>query len=467
MSESKKYSNEEMQQLMETNTWWKEITDEIDRVYMIYQLKDVVSAEQKSEAVEAMFEHSLISEKDLIKAQSDSVFEEAKSIIEKLKTGDKFPDRLIELYNSKIPVALNVINQTVLALNPLLSSQTVQSEIENLWNSNRSSLKNIDLSRLPQNLYVKNADDRYILRSVIRLSELDGFFQNNKPYPFASDTYTPASVRNSDTKTIEVGFGALNEETESLLNQRVNYLAYRVYNPLWYCQMERYEPEYVTFRLKWINESQLIEYLYEHHKAGKDVISIFISLYNNEERLDRLKTAISFCPITQNYGTLFSEAVDSYKDGRYGVCATALLPMIEGIIWEFAWWWNETKGGLFDREITHIEYKDSTSFELLKPDGSKTGGRPNIGKLLQQTKFGEEVYFEVVEYLTTELFEERNPTLHGRDPHYGSKKKAASLLFVIETLERQITGALKQDIGEHFIDLIKSGKLNESEISNT
>jgi len=192
--------------------------------------------------------------------------------------------------------------------------------------------------------------------------------------------------------------------------------------------------------------------LYEKHKLGQDVSSVFVSFYKNEDRLIRLKNAISSCPITRPYKTVFIESFDSFRDKRFHVCATSLLPMIEGVIWEFAWWWNEINGGLFDRHITPAEYKTRSNFQLLKADGSKVNGRPNIGALLRQTKFGERVYFEVVEYLVEELFEERNPVLHGREPTYGSEKKAAALLFVIETLEREITGAIKEHLGKNLTD---------------
>lgn len=451
MSKDKKLSPEEIEQLMKTNPWWKEISDELDRVFMLQRLKGVVSDEQKSEVVEAMFEYLFISEEELASAQSDPVFAEAKTIIEALNAGDAFPDRLVELYNSKIPEALDRINQAVLTLIPLLSNKAVQTEVEQLWISNRSALESVDINDLPPNLYVRTPDDRYILRSILNLQQLDKRFRNYSLYPFGSDTYTPAAVGESEDRHIKVGVGATNERAEHSINQRAKYLAYRVYNPLWHQEMERFEPDYVTFRLKWINDAELLKYLYEQHKAGKDVVSVFVSLYEDEERLNRLKNAISSCPVTQAYGALFSEAVDSYKDGRSSVCATALLPLIEGLIWEFAWWWNEVNGGLFDRAITRAEYKDSNTFQLLKEDGSKVKGRPNIGKLLRQTRFGEEVYFEVVEYLVVELFEERNPTLHGREPNYGSRKKAAALLFVVETLERQITGAIKEHIGKNLI----------------
>jgi hypothetical protein len=452
MSEDKKLSREEIEQLMKTDPWWKEISDELDRVYMLHRLNEIVSDEQKSEVIQALFEYLLISEDDLTTAQSDPVFIEARTIIEGLNSGDTFPDRLVDLCNSKVPEALNRIDQAVSTLIPLLSNTTVQTEVERLWATNRAVFESIDINQLPRNLYVSSPDDRYILRCIRKLLHLDSQFRNGRVYPFGSDAYVPAAVSPSDQDHIAVGMGAIDESTAASVNRRAQYLAYRVYDPLWAQEMERFEPEYVSFKFKWLNDAELLRSLYERHKHGQDVSSVFVSFYKNEDRLIRLQNAISSCPITQPYNKAFTESVDSYRDKRFSVCATSLLPMIEGIIWEFAWWWNEINGGLFDRNITRAEYKSSSNFELLKADGSKIGGRPNVGKLLRQTRFGDQVYFEVVEHLVGELFEERNPVLHGREPAYGIEKKAAALLFVIETLERQITGAIKEHLGKNLTD---------------
>jgi hypothetical protein len=467
MSKKGTFSQGEMEQLLKTDPWWMEISDEIDRVYSVHQLKDIVSDEQKHEVVEAMFEYLLISEEDLARAETDPIFQEAKGIIAGLKTNDVFPKKLIELYESKIPEALNRIDNTTRTIISILSIQAVRSEVEALWMGNRSVFGTLDMNNLPPGLHVSSPDDRYILRSVIRLQELDNLFRNYDIQPLPSNTYTPAAVSRVENDQITIGVGAANENAEQSLNQRARYLAYRIYDPLWHHQIQRFEPEYVTFRLKWINDSSLLDHLYEQHKKGKDVISVFMSVYANEERLARLNNAISSCPVTSAYGVLFSEVVNSYRDERFSVAATALLPMIEGIIWEFAWWWNNLDGGLFDRPLTHEEFKEGTAYQLLKSDGSKVNGRPNVGKLLRQTKFGEEVYFEVVEYLVVELFEERNPTLHGREPSYGTKKKAAALLFVIETLERQITGAIKRAIGKDVVDWLGKSEGKNSEQSLT
>jgi hypothetical protein len=457
MSEDKKLSREEIARLMKTDPWWKEISDELDRVYRLHQLNEIVSDDDKNEVTQAMFEYLLITEQDLTTAQSDPVFAQAKSIIEGLNPGDTFPDDLVDLFNSKVPDALNRIDQAVFTLIPLLSNPTVQAEVARLWSTDRDAFESIDINHLPSDLYVSSPDDRYILRCLRDLQRLDSLFRNNQVYPFGSDTYVPAAVSASADGHIRVGMGAANESAVASLNRRAQYLAYRVYDPLWAQEMERFEPEYVSFKFKWLNDAELLHSLYEQHKLGRDVSSVFVSYYKNEDRLIRLKNAISSCPITQPYKQAFIESVDSYNDRRFYVCATSLLPMIEGVIWEFAWWWNGINGGLFDRNITRAEYKSSSSnFQLLKADGSKVNGRPNIGKLLRQTRFGEQVYFEVVEHLVVELFEERNPVLHGREPAYGSEKKAATLLFVLETLERQITDAIKEHIGKNLTDSLKS-----------
>lgn len=437
-------SPEKIGELLENDPWWKEISEEMDRAWMIHHTD--VPNRHKSEVVNALFEYTLIHEEMLKRAEGDPVYAEALSIIGGLKAGDAFPERLFDLHDSKLPEALNRIDGAATRLISLLSDPTVKAEAGRLWASERSALATVDLNNLPRSLYVSTADERYIIRCLVELQELDDLYRNYRVHPFSSDEYFPADVWTSKEETITVGVGDV--------RGRDKYLAYRVYDPLWKQRLERYELEYVTFRLKWAGgalKGSQMDHLYQQHKAGRDALSVFISIYKDEARLDRLRNAISSCPITGRYGYLFGEAADCYKEGKFGACSVALLPIIEGIIWEYAWWWQTIHGGLFDRTVTREQYKSFSGFELLKSDGSRAGGRPNVGQLLRQTKFGEEVYFEIVEYLCVELFQERNPVLHGREPRYGDRKKAAALLFVVETLERQITKAFKEQVGKELI----------------
>jgi hypothetical protein len=462
MSEVRKLSTEEIMNLLENDPWWKEISDEMDRVGMVHRLKGVVPDRHKAETVQTMLEYTFITIDKLNQASTDPVYVEALTIISGLNPGDKFPDRLFELFESQIPQALDRIDQAALQLMPLISDAAVRTELTNLWTSNREAIQAIDLNSLPTKLYVATPDERYVIRALKRLQELDDLFRNYQHYPFCGEDYFQSAVTSDDAEGISVGIGPT--------RWRDKLLAYRVYDPLWDRRMEESEPQYVSFRLKWahgaLSMSEVTQ-LYRQHKAGRDVISAFISFYEDENRLKRLRHAINTCPITKNYGELFGEAVDSFSDGRHKVCSIALLPIIEGIIWEYAWWWNKIHGGLFDTKITYEQYQNGIGFQLLKSDGTRAGGRPNVGQLLRQTKFGEDVHFEVVEYLCEELFGERNPVLHGRKPDYGEHRKAAALLFVVETLERQMTNAIKDKVGEDILQRIEKSATTETPAANS
>lgn len=446
---------EEIDDLLETNPWWKDISDELDRVFMIHQLKGVVPDDHKVEVVNAFREHTFITEEKLRSASSDPVFMEARTILAGLAPEDTFPERLTELYKAKKPEALNRINQTVLRLIFLLSNDSVREKVERFWTSDRSKLELLDLDNPPSDLYVSGSNQRYIMRSLLELSCMEEVVRDHQEYPFRGQVYIPVSVESpgKEYKKMPGEPGA----------ERIDYLAYRVCDPLWDQQMERFEPEYVSFPLKWAGAIFTIKQmmsLYEEHKAGGDLIAEILRLYRNNNRLTRLQNAIASCPMTSSYKELFDEIIENFQNSRFKVCSTSLLPMVEGMLWEFAWWWNSVHGGVFDRPIKRLQYKNRSDFRLLHPDGKRVGGRPNIGALLRKTKFGEVVYVEFVEYLVEELFDERNPVLHGRDPKYGNDKKAAALLLVVETIEREITNESKKEMGKHLLNLIANGAGN-------
>jgi hypothetical protein len=291
MSPVRKRTNDEILDQLENDPWWKEISDEMDRVYMLQQLN--IPAKHKHETVEAMFEYLNISDEDLARAESDPVYQEAKRIIDGLQTGETFPERLFDLYESKIPGAIDRLDQIARNLIPVISVKRVRDKLTAMWDSDREGLAALDVNNLPNELNVQSADDRYVLRSMVRLQELDDRYRNDYVPPLPSKTYTPAAVSIGENNNIRVGMGAANETAERTLKQRSKYLAYRIYDPLWHHQLERFEPEYVTFRLKWINETDLIDRLYRLHKQGEDVLTVFISFCESDERLQRLANAIS------------------------------------------------------------------------------------------------------------------------------------------------------------------------------
>jgi hypothetical protein len=236
MSEVKKLSTEEIMNLLENDPWWKEISDEMDRVGMVHRLNGVVPDRHKAETVQTMLEYTFITTDKLNQASTDPVYVEALTIISGLNLGDKFPDRLFELFESQIPRALERIDQAALQLMPLISDAAVRAELTNLWTSDRKAIEAVNLNSLPTKLYVATPDERYVIRALKRLQYLDDLFRNYQHYPFCGEDYFQSAVTSDDAEGISVGIGPT--------RWRDKLLAYRVYDPLWDRRMEESEPQF-------------------------------------------------------------------------------------------------------------------------------------------------------------------------------------------------------------------------------
>jgi hypothetical protein len=300
MSEKSQITNDQVIDYVKNNSWWNEIFDEINRQQMLKNIEQVVSDHHKAEVVGAMLENIYIDQEMLTNASTHAVFQEAYAVLSTLKNGDSYPHRLVDLYISRFPRALERISDAAMGLIPSINECTVREETHRLWTTNRENFQHLDFNSLPTNLRVRTPQDRYILRALVELQELDDIFRNYQPYPFASGKYIPTHMVKSEHPE-----SSDHAPSEADFKDRLKYLAYRVYDPLWDQWMAQYENEYVTFPLKWAGESLTITdlmRLYELHKQGSDVQSAFISFYKKTDRLERLTEAISACPVTRPHG---------------------------------------------------------------------------------------------------------------------------------------------------------------------
>jgi hypothetical protein len=207
--------------------------------------------------------------------------------------------------------------------------------------------------------------------------------------------------------------------------------------------------------LKWSSDLPVttVRNLYQQYKDGKDVLSGLFKHYRQADALYGLTDAIQHCPVVCQHYPLFKEAVEAFKSDLFRICSVSLLSLIEGMIWSFAWWWNERKGPIFDRALAPEAYKKA-DFELT----TKKSGvirNPTVGHLLRSTTFGDEIYDEFVEFYCSELYAERNPVLHGRESQYGTPQKAATLLHVIQVLMKHVTREFTDDLYKN--GLVASG----------
>jgi hypothetical protein len=423
----------EILEAAKTNPWWQEVIDEVDRMWMLRRAS--VPLLQKVEVVHALFESSCIETQKLRIASADSVFQEARSIIRSLSPGEKYPERIYELFKAQKGRALEELDRLANAVISFVAASEHREQLETVWTHREEEVP--EPEPLLAKLQLNNWNQRYLVRSFCDLAEKDYFIRHCQS-PFATDQYFP----------LQIG----EEKTE-----RYEYLAYRVFDPLWNLDHKRFEKEFVSFPLKWsgILPSTTMDRLYEHHKKGNDVIASLCPHYEQQEHLERIRRAISTCPITRSYGCLFNEIVESYGRGLFKVSSFCLLALVEGLLWAYAWWWNIFHGPIFDRNTTEGQYRDR-KFQLISKTGKAV--EADIGRLLRQTEFGDHLYYEAIEYFCQELFGERNPVLHGREPGYGDRRKVASLLFVVENIERQITGAFKEAFAHQIMAAIDKGE---------
>lgn len=75
-----------------------------------------VPIEHKVMTIRAMLENLFISEERLSVAENNKVYKEAYKIISKIKSGQKFPERIYELSKARLPIAKRNLSKITLEL---------------------------------------------------------------------------------------------------------------------------------------------------------------------------------------------------------------------------------------------------------------------------------------------------------------------------------------------------------------
>jgi hypothetical protein len=146
---------------------------------------------------------------------------------------------------------------------------------------------------------------------------------------------------------------------------------------------------------------------------------------------------------------MVTDTVSCYMDGRYSGCICTVLPLIEGAIWAFADYYNFIEKNLFS--VTDAK-------KHLKLKNGKTVKDFTIGDLLKRSELSDFFDAGFIDYYCNELYNERNPILHGKDisgfNQVNSAKKLLTFDFLTERMEnyfksvyeRQMDGLLSEPI---------------------
>lgn len=202
------------------------------------------------------------------------------------------------------------------------------------------------------------------------------------------------------------------------------------------------EDEWKDFPLKWlVNKMSPADarILYIYYKSRQDYSAIFTSRYDDESRFEWLVNQINAHNFSEfsNRSSLIEEAIECYKQGYYGATISLIIPQIEGVIWDYAEYFN--------RKFNNVYRIEDDKHYLLTLSGKEMDNY-TVGNLLKQSEFGKVLDQDLLCYFCDELYNERNPIFHGRDNTFSSKFNAAKKLCSFEYVIEQINEHLMNEL---------------------
>jgi hypothetical protein len=221
-----------------------------------------------------------------------------------------------------------------------------------------------------------------------------------------------------------------------------------IYKPGLWAALFQFEDDFEEFPLKWLTHLPLptMRYLYNEFKNGNIRDEVIVQEVDQEGYLEQLERAVEKLPPLEERTRITSEIVENYRDGRYASSINLVLPQIEFLMWIYASFVHKYS---LDDVFVDAEYEDFWEFNTethsdlsLKNSNGTTNDRLRVRALVVDTDFNKYLNPSIAEYFNEELFEERNPILHGSIHDYDSKLNAAKKILFFRNLIQFITNQM-------------------------
>jgi len=207
------------------------------------------------------------------------------------------------------------------------------------------------------------------------------------------------------------------------------------------------DPEWEKFPLKWYSYKFTVTDSRKYFKLFKwgESLDFFIEGYI-ENHLETISKQFKnhFFSRLEVMDQMVKDAVSCYRSELFSSCLCTILPLIEGALWAFADYYNFIEKNLF----TELEGKKH--IRLLN---GKLAKDYTIGDLLKRTVLVEFFDDNFISYYCDELYNERNPILHGKEVKGFSKINAAKKLLTFDFLTDRMEMYFK-DVNERQMDLL-------------
>lgn len=195
--------------------------------------------------------------------------------------------------------------------------------------------------------------------------------------------------------------------------------------------------EWQSFPYKWKAKHLPVAFvkdLMSLRKEGIDITTFMTEKYTRndfQEIRGFLDSHYLQPPVTQiisERSEFIQEVIQCYSNKSFAGSSCLALTLIEGMLWDFSLLVQDTDGGIYEQ----------SSSEKIISNGGIIVKNPTIGVLLKNTKFGNAIDENFINYFCDELYAERNPILHGRDysklTQEDAGKKIATIEFILATI---------------------------------
>lgn len=217
-----------------------------------------------------------------------------------------------------------------------------------------------------------------------------------------------------------------------------------------------------NFPLKWYILNQPVSLgksLLYYYNQGIDISSYLTDKYkeNDFEELNTLLKSNYLSPpvshILCSRKDSMLEIINCYQNRMYSACICLCFTLIEGIIWDFTIYLQETKKSIYN----------DTTYSSIKTLNGNILKNPTIGDMINQTYLNSIFDDTFIKYFCEELYNERNPILHGRETQKfnekNASKKLATLEYIITTIESYIKNQFKKNMKNNIPNVVQENIL--------
>jgi len=414
-----------------------------EQLASLHVIGDYVAEQRKRKFIEELPEEdreallsiipciTFASEHDVKKLNSSALYKRAYTLLKESEASGEIAPELNEIYSKQLSYTNNYLH--------LKKGRLIRNILSNSA-SNYNKLKRKSPNKAKTML--ENCISRASDMQREHLKTLDDLLFFHKHYPIFL-RLTPALLK---TKLSE--------------GDHLSLAAAIITNPkLQLLQLIHLDDAWDSFPLKWyINNLPTTagRILFEMFKEGHDISEVFASNYIDGEfkSLSELLSSQYITPpishVLCSRSNVIKDVLACFKQKIYSAAVCTALTVIEGVLWDFS------------KEYNHIAdvkiYSDDECSALLLVSG-KTMENFTIGNLLKQTFLGNLFDKHFISYFCDELYNERNPILHGQNTESftikNSAKKIATIEYILRRIEAFNKGKAMQRIEENLPTDIK------------